>query len=127
MPCGTPSSYRLAALLALAASVPNVTCQESTIEPDRCFILVASVTPAAPTLIPADSVQLTATYNAVAADCLPHVPAGSLVWRSADPQVATVDSTRGVVTARAVGNAQISAFVPGATRVLGFARVQVTP
>jgi uncharacterized protein YjdB len=93
--------------------------------PDRCFVLVASVTPNTPVLTPADSVHLVATYNDVSADCLPPMPASALVWRSSDPAVASVDSLRGEVTAHAAGQVQVSAFVPGGSAVLGSTFVKV--
>jgi uncharacterized protein YjdB len=127
MPSGSSSTRRRAALLALGAALSSLACQDSNMSPDRCFVVVASVTPSAPTLAPADSVHLTATYNHVAAACLPSVPTSALVWRSADPQVATVDSARGLVTAVAVGQTQVSVYAPRGSKVLGAAFVKVTP
>ena len=94
--------------------------------PDRCFILVASVTPNTPVLVPSDSVRLVATYNDVSADCLPSIPASALVWRSNDPAIASVDSARGEVIAHTAGQVQISAYTPGGSSVLGSASVKVT-
>jgi Bacterial Ig-like domain (group 2) len=101
-------------------------CADTTNLPDRCFVIVASVAPAAPALAVDDTVRLAATYSNVAAECLPAVPASSLVWRSSDAGVATVDSASGLVTAIAAGTAQVSAFAPGGTQVLGLAFIVVT-
>ncbi len=116
--------------LALGCAVLGVVaCQGTSGTPDRnpdhCFVLVASVTPSTPVLGPADSVRLTASYNAVAAECLPAVPASALVWRSADPTIASVDSVRGEVTARAAGVVQVSAYTPGGSNALGSASIKV--
>ncbi len=94
--------------------------------PDRCFILVAAVTPNTPVLVPSDSVHLVATYSDVSADCLPNIPASALVWRSNDPTIASVDSARGEVTAHTAGQVQISAYTPGGSSVLGSASVKVS-
>jgi len=120
------SVSRLTALALGCATLTTVACQGSLDNPDRCFIVVASVTPNAPVLVPPDSVRLAATYNPVAAECIPSVPASELVWRSADPAIASVDLVRGIVTAHAPGVVQVSAYAPGGSTVLGSALVKVT-
>lgn len=110
----------------LAGSVLVGACDQTTTLSDRCFVIVAAVSPAAPTLAASDTVHLAATYNNVAAECLPSVPASALVWRSSAPDIATVDSLSGFVTGVAAGTTQVGAFAPGSTKVLGFARIAVT-
>lgn len=126
-----PRAFRFLASLMLGCAVLGaVACQGSSGTPDRmtdrCFVLVASVAPGEPVLAPSDSVHLTATYNAVAAECLPSVPASSLVWRSVTPAIASVDSVRGEVTAHTEGVVQVSAYAPGGSAVLGSTFVKVT-
>ena len=120
---------RIAGLILSCATLSTIACQGTSGTPDRnpdhCFVLVASVTPSTPALIPADSVRLTASYNAVAAECLPSVPASALIWRSADAAIASVDSVRGEVTAHAAGVVQGSAYTPGGSDVLGSASIKV--
>ncbi len=129
MRCISPAVVRFTTWALGCATLGIFACQKESAtpsrNPDRCFILVASVTPNAPVLVPSDSVRLAATYNDVSADCLPAVPASALVWRSADPAIASVDSLRGEVVAHAVGVVQISAYAPGGSSVLGSASVKV--
>jgi hypothetical protein len=126
----SPAIIRFITLALGCTTLGIVACQNESAtpdrNPDRCFILVASVTPNTPVLVPSDSVHLAATYNDVSADCLPSVPASALVWRSADPAIASVDSLRGEVTAHAAGLVQISAYAPGGSSVLGSASVKVS-
>ena len=120
-PLPVPCSLRWLTLVTLIPA-----CSDTPMVPDQCFLLVASVTPSAPTVTLADTIRLVATYNDVAAVCLPPVPAGALIWRSEDPTVAAVDSLSGLVTAVALGTSQVNAFAPRHTQVLGFAIVGVT-
>lgn len=125
MPLHTHRSFlRLGSLLAAVAVAGG--CNDSTTLSDRCFLVVVSVSPPAPSLAVSDTVYLAASYNGAAAECRGPVPASALVWRSSDATVATVDSVSGLVTAIGAGNAQVSAFDPGGAHVLGFARIAVS-
>lgn len=130
MKSATPAINRITTMALACAALGMVACQNESAtpdrNPDRCFILVASVTPNTPVLAPTDSVRLAATYNDVSADCLPNIPASALVWRSNDPAIASVDSARGEVTAHMAGQVQISAYAPGGSSVLGSASVKVS-
>jgi uncharacterized protein YjdB len=119
------SAGRRGALAPLAA-VAVVACSSSITLPDHCFVVVASVSPVSSSLTVGDSVQLSATYHDVAAECIPNVPASGLHWRSEDPSVATVDSLQGVVVGAGPGTASITAHAPSNDGALGGATVQVS-
>ncbi len=114
-------------LLLIASWLPMTACGSATTPlVDRCFIVVARIAPDTPVVTAGQSLQLTASYNAVSPDCLPGVPASALRWLSSDPSIATVDSVEGLLTGRRAGSAEITVHAPGMTGVLGGAEVQVT-
>lgn len=111
-------------LLLAATSLPVAGC--GSIMPDQCFIQIATITPAAPVVTVGHSLQLTVTYNDVAPECLPGVPASALHWLSAAPAVATVDSVQGLLTGRATGQTEITVHLPGSGSFVASAEAVVT-
>jgi uncharacterized protein YjdB len=92
--------------------------------PDRCFIVTATVSPSPAVVAIGDSVHLSAAFTGPR-ECTPSVPAARWQWWSSDTTVATVDSMRGVVTARRAGQAVMTVHVPGSSAGLGGGTVQV--
>ncbi len=115
-----PAHQRWPLLLGAAAlGCTSGTALDTPITVDQCFVVAATMLPATPSLAVGDTVRLLVTYNKVAPACLPSVPASSLVMRSTNPAVASVDSTSGLVTARSPGQVTVSASVPGGAVVTG--------
>jgi uncharacterized protein YjdB len=115
------------AVLGLAALVALAGCSISaSTSSDGCFILVAAVSPATSTVAVGQTIQLTASYNQVSADCIPNIPAAALRWQADDTTIATVDSTAGLVTGLRPGRTGVSVHAPDSTRVLGVGEVRVT-
>jgi hypothetical protein len=97
---------------------------------DRCFILVAQVTPADPRLHIGDTVTMRATFSHDAAGCLPpDTTAAGLRWVSGVPAIITVDERLGRLTAIRPGISQIMLVPAGSGGVLGttFASVLEPP
>src|SRR5436309_2996341 len=106
----------LGRLLATAAAVLLVTCSN---EGPSTTVASVTVTPPAPTVVVAGTVQLTATTK----DANGSVLTGRVVtWASGNPAVATVSAT-GVVTGVAKGQATITATSEGKQ---GMAAITVT-
>jgi hypothetical protein len=120
-------SASCAVLIATAAA-----CRSSdVINPDRCFILVAQVDPAAPVLQLGDTLTMRATFSHnVSPECLPSdTTAAGLRWISSDPASITVDPAAGRLTALRPGWAQILVVPIGGGGTLGttFAKVLEPP
>ena len=116
-------------MLVVAAELPPIGCDSSTASPipsDRCFIIVAKIAPTAPVVVVGQSLQLTATYSDVAADCLPDVPASALHWQSSNADIATIDSTGGLLTGHRAGQTEITVHAPGSPSVLGSTEARVS-
>ena len=97
---------------------------------DRCFILVAQVTPANPFLHVADTVTMRATFSNRAPECLPpDTTAAGLRWISGVPDIIAVDAGTGRLTAVRPGVTQIMLVPAGSGGVLGttFASVLEPP
>ncbi|MEP6573376.1 MAG: hypothetical protein ABJD11_11800 [Gemmatimonadota bacterium] len=92
--------------------------------PDRCNVRIATISPVAPSVGRGTSLSLSASYLA-ALPCRPNVPASALHWLSSSPGVVTVDSITGVVTARSSGTAVLSVHAPGTIKVLAETQVMV--
>lgn len=112
-------------LLVAAAWLPLAACGSFTPTPDHCFVMIARITPAAPVVTVGQSLHLTVTYNAVAPDCLPDVPASALLWKSAAPAIATIDSVQGLLGGLQPGQTEITVHVPGSTSIVAVTEAQV--
>jgi len=93
----------------LAALVAAVACDSHLVNPDRCFRLVAQVTPLDPRLNVGDTVTMHAAfYPNVPRECLPpDTTAAGLRWISGDSAIVAVDDTLGRLTGVGPGVAQI--------------------
>jgi hypothetical protein len=114
----------LAFPLVMAGLAMLFGCRSAPLFPDRCTVLIATISPNPPALSVGDSVTLTAAYTG-AVECQPDAPASALHWTSSDPTVAPVDSLSGVVRARAPGTTEITVHAPGTLAVLGATVVSV--
>ena len=97
---------------------------------DRCFILVAEVTPTNPFLHVGDTATMRVTFSHVAPECLPpDTTAAGLRWISGTPAIIAVDSVLGRLTAVRPGVTQIMVVPAGSGGVLGttFASVLEPP
>ena len=115
-------------LLPLLAVVAAAACADAvtTPFPDRCNIVIAQVTPNGPTLYVNDTLTFHAAYTVgISADCIPNVPATSLRWTSSNPQLASVDSMTGKLTARVAGTVSVMVHAPGNDAGLGSTQVNV--
>src|SRR5207247_5410690 len=92
----------LGRLLATAAAVLLVTCSN---EGPSTTVASVTVTPPAPTVVVAGTVQLTATTKDANGGVL---TGGGVTWGGSTPPVATVRST-GLVTGGAQGRARVNA------------------
>lgn len=110
-------------LFVAAAWLPLAACNSFT--PDHCFVMIARITPAAPVVTVGQSLQLTVTYNDVGRDCLPDVPASALLWKSAAPAVATIDSVQGLLRGLQAGQTEVTVHVPGSTSSVAVTEVKV--
>jgi Bacterial Ig-like domain (group 2) len=115
-------------MLVVGGGLSPIACESSNSSPtpDRCFIIVAEIAPPAPVVTVGESLQLTATYNAVSPDCLPDVPASALHWQSSNAGIATVDSTQGLLTGHRAGRTEVTVHAPGSAAVLGSTEAQVS-
>jgi hypothetical protein len=120
-------TLRWSAAGAVLGSLAAACGSRDIINPDRCFILVARLEPAAPVLQLGDTVTMRASFFPnVAPECLPSdTTAAGLRWISSDTGAITVDAAAGRLTARRPGWAQILVLPVGSGRVLGTTFAQV--
>src|SRR6266545_4825646 len=102
-------TLRWSAARAVLVSVVAACGSSDVINPDRCFILVAHVEPAAPVLQLGDTVTVRASFfQSAAPECLPSdTTSAGLRWISSDTGVISVDAAAGRLTARRPGVVQI--------------------
>ena len=94
--------------MSIAASgLASGACDGSRpIIPDRCFVIVATVTPKNPTMHVGDTLQLHAAFTG-SAECWPaDTAAAALRWSSVQSSV-HLDSLTGLVTAIRAGNDEV--------------------
>ena len=116
--------YRSVLLCAAVTAV--VGCSRTTTaatNPQCMGVRSLVVAPASTTLVMGDTVRLSAKYAGPV--CNGATPTAPWSWRSIDPEVATVDSTTGLVTARTTGSTSITASDAGGDAV-GAMQLQVT-
>jgi uncharacterized protein YjdB len=99
----------LVSSLALTAAACNAGGDSKIDMVDRCFILVAQVSPALPHLQVGDTVTMRAAFfQNVSPDCLPSdTTAAGLRWVSTDSAALPIAAVTGLLTARSVGTSQI--------------------
>jgi hypothetical protein len=99
-----------ASLLVTAGAFVVVACGSEPLNPDRCNIRLAVISPDPATLEVGQAVTLQAQV-AEAPACLPRdAQAGNLRWRSDNPGVATIDAVTGRVTAVRAGTTEVTLF-----------------
>ena len=115
-------SYLLAVLGVAAAACSSTAIPEN---PDRCFILVAAVSPASSLLDIGDTLTLHAAFNG-APDCLPpDTTAAGVGWSSTTPASVVIDPVTAHVTALSPGWSEIYVHPIASQAVLGLAWVDV--
>jgi hypothetical protein len=113
--------------LGLAALPIIAGCEQGPVNPDRCNIRLAIVTPDPATLAVGQEVTLDPQLTS-ARDCLPaDARPGSLRWASDDPAVATINPVSGRVTAVSAGTTGISLTTATTHTLLTTSTIQVTP
>jgi len=96
-----------ATLLVLTGAVLVVACGAEPLNPDRCNIRLAAISPDPATLRVGQTVTLEAQL--ASSTCLPaDAQPGNLRWRSDHLEVAAIDSVSGRVTGVGVGAAQVT-------------------
>jgi len=107
----TRRAYRAALIVAGAIALASCSSADSTTDPLQPTGQTASVviTPATTSLVVGATVPLQAQARDASGNV---VPSATIYWSSSDTTVATV-SASGVVTARAIGTAQIAASAEG--------------
>ena len=99
-------SWSRAGMLLAAALVLSAGCGSEPLNPDRCTIRLAVISPDPARLQVGEGVTLEAVLTDAPA-CLPS-DAQSLRWTSADPTRATVDALSGHVSALGPGTTEIT-------------------
>ena len=92
--------------------------------PDYCNVRIVDFTPGIPTMRVGDTLTVHASYTAT--PCAPDVPASSLRWTSSAPQIVSVDSLTGKLTAHGAGSASLDVHLPGGANRLGAVGVTVS-
>ena len=102
-------------------------CEQGPVNPDRCNIRLAVVTPDPATLMVGQEVTLE-PHLAAARDCLPaDARPGSLRWASDDAGIAKADPVTGRVTAVSSGTTMISLTTAQTHTLLTTSTIQVIP
>jgi Bacterial Ig-like domain (group 2) len=102
-------------------------CGEVPVNPDRCNIRLAVVSPDPATLTVGQEVTLVAQLTA-SADCLPgDAKTGNLRWSTQNSSVATIDPVSGRLKALGPGATEVSLMTATTQRLLTTSVVQVGP
>jgi hypothetical protein len=119
-------SFVLAGLI-LGALTVLAGCGEDPVNPDRCNIRLALVSPDPATLSVGQEVTLEAQLTAPP-DCLPaDAKIGSLRWSIGNSEVAAIDAVSGHLSALGLGATEVSLKTATTQRLLTTSVVQVSP
>jgi hypothetical protein len=99
-----------ATLLVVTGAVLAVACGAGPLNPDRCNIRLAAISPDPATLTLGQVVSLQAQLTEASTCLPPDAQAVKLRWRSDNPDVASIDPVTGRVTAVGAGSAWITLF-----------------
>jgi Bacterial Ig-like domain (group 2) len=101
--------HNSATFLILTAAVLAAACGAEPVNPDRCTIRLAVISPDPATLQVGQMVTLEAQL--ANSSCLPaDAQPSNLRWRSDNPGVATIDGISGRVSAVGAGTAHVTLF-----------------